>query len=153
MNVTSDARAKRGEVREAKQADQAERDEQAALVAHLQVLGEAAGDDIVAQLVTMFFEKSGPANLEKLRTALQEGDAAKVVGTAHMFYGTSANLGAKRVARLCRELENAAQRGGDERARLEELVELVGELEGAVNAAREGFREALAVLEKTPSAG
>lgn len=117
----------------------AAQDEHAALVAHLRVLGEAAGEEIVVQLVTMFFEKSAPANLEKLQTALAAGDVERVAGTAHTFYGSSANLGAKRVAKLCRELETAAREGGD--ARLDELVE---ELERSVAVAREQFRGAMA---------
>jgi HPt (histidine-containing phosphotransfer) domain-containing protein len=116
------------------------------VVTHLQMLGEAAGEDVVIQLVSMFFQKSAPANVQKLRDALAGRDTEAVAGTAHKLYGSSANLGAKRVASLCREIEALARSGTVDGA-----AELVEALDASVAQAHELFSEALSVLQASPA--
>jgi two-component system sensor histidine kinase/response regulator len=81
------------------------------VVARLERLGAAAGEDLMGQLATLFLADAD-ALISALRLALAEGDAAEVVRAAHTLSGSSANLGATDLARLCASL--AAHRGPGE---------------------------------------
>jgi two-component system, sensor histidine kinase and response regulator len=86
------------------------------VVAHLQRLGNAAGEDLVGQLIVLFL-----ADAEVRRVALREafaaGDAAGVGAAAHTLSGASSNLGASDLAALCAALEIDARGGRLESSR------------------------------------
>jgi two-component system sensor histidine kinase/response regulator len=90
----------------------------ALVVARLERLGAAAGEDLMGQLATLFLADAD-ALISALRRALAEGDAAEVVRSAHTLSGSSANLGATDLARLCADL--ALHRGAGEPVGREEL--------------------------------
>jgi two-component system sensor histidine kinase/response regulator len=88
------------------------------VVARLERLGAAAGEDLMTQLATLFLADAD-ALISVLRRALAEGDAAAVVRSAHTLSGSSANLGATDLARLCAAL--ASHSGADDLVGGEEL--------------------------------
>jgi two-component system, sensor histidine kinase and response regulator len=75
----------------------------ARVVARLERLGAAAGEDLMGQLATLFLADA-EARIEAMRLALADGDAAAVVRSAHTLSGSSANLGATDLSRLCARL-------------------------------------------------
>jgi two-component system, sensor histidine kinase and response regulator len=70
------------------------------VVARLERLGAAAGEDLLGQLAALFLADA-QARVGALRLALAEGDAAAVVRSAHTLTGSSGNLGATELSRLC----------------------------------------------------
>jgi CheY-like chemotaxis protein/HPt (histidine-containing phosphotransfer) domain-containing protein len=80
------------------------------IVGRLQRLGAAAGEDLLAQLTTLFLADAG-VRVAALRLALDHNDAAMVARTAHMLSGASANLGAAALARICATFATAAAAG------------------------------------------
>jgi two-component system, sensor histidine kinase and response regulator len=86
----------------------------ARVVGRLERLGVAAGEDLVGQLATLFLADA-ETRISGLRQALADDDAAAVVRCAHTLRGSSANLGATELARLCATLSThdaAADRMG-----------------------------------------
>jgi two-component system sensor histidine kinase/response regulator len=75
----------------------------ARVVARLERLGAAAGEDLMGQLATLFLADA-EARIEAMRLALADGDAAAMVRSAHTLSGSSANLGATDLSRLCARL-------------------------------------------------
>jgi CheY-like chemotaxis protein len=75
----------------------------ARVVARLERLGAAAGEDLLGQLAALFLADA-QARVGSLRQALAEGDAIAVVRSAHSLTGSSGNLGATELSRLCRIL-------------------------------------------------
>ena len=73
------------------------------VVGRLESLGEAAGEDLVGQLASLFLADAD-TRVAALRQALARDDAAAVVRTAHTLSGASANVGATALARLCATL-------------------------------------------------
>ena len=78
-------------------------------------LGAARGRDLLPRLVALY-ESSSTELREQLRDASRKGDLSGVSRTAHELKSSSGNVGAKRLVRICRELEWAA------RSRKERLV-------------------------------
>ena len=109
------------------------------LLQNLLELGESADEDIVGELVTLFFEQSAPAHLERLAVALAARDVSTIAGAAHSLYGASASLGAKQVATLCQQLE--AQAG---LFNLDTAANLLAQLDVELPRAQEAFSAALA---------
>jgi two-component system sensor histidine kinase/response regulator len=105
------------------------------VVARLERLGAAAGEDLMAQLATLFLADAD-ALISVLRRALAEGDAAAVVRSAHTLSGSSANLGATDLARLCASMAHDA------------AADLVGgeELFASIEAELKRVRSALGLL-------
>lgn len=105
----------------------------AQIVDRLQRLGEAAGEDLMPQLATLFlvYADEGVAALHE---ALDGGDAPSVVRAAHTLHGSSANLGAADLARLCAGLEangaDGALAGGSEQ--LEAIEAELGRVRAAL---------------------
>jgi HPt (histidine-containing phosphotransfer) domain-containing protein len=60
-------------------------------------------------LVELFMTQS-TKQLDRLEGAVATGDATAVTEVAHNLRGSSGNLGAQRMAELCRQVERAAQR-------------------------------------------
>ena len=73
------------------------------VVARLERLGEAAGQDLFGQLTVLFLADAGTL-LVALRDALDRHDPAAVVEAAHTLGGAGANLGATQLARVCAQL-------------------------------------------------
>jgi two-component system sensor histidine kinase/response regulator len=78
------------------------------IVERLERLGEATGEDLMAQLTGLFLADAD-IRVITLRDALATDDAAGVNRAAHTLSGASANLGAAVLARLCAAL---ARHGG-----------------------------------------
>ncbi|MGD9997416.1 MAG: Hpt domain-containing protein [Ilumatobacteraceae bacterium] len=99
-----------------------------ATVQGLHELGEMSPDgaDRIRHLVRTYITDAR-ARTEQLVTAAVERDAAELRSVAHSLVGSSANLGARLVADLGREVEHAA-RSGD----LADVVSLVDRLEAAL---------------------
>jgi CheY-like chemotaxis protein len=74
-----------------------------AIIGRLERLGEAAGDDLMAQLSSLFLADAR-VRLAAMRQALTQDDVATVARSAHMLSGASANLGAVELSRLCATL-------------------------------------------------
>jgi two-component system sensor histidine kinase/response regulator len=75
----------------------------ASVVASLERLGAAVGQDLLGQLSVLFLADA-EARLITLRQALDRDDAAAFVAAAHTLGGASANVGATELAHLCTEL-------------------------------------------------
>lgn len=102
-----------------------------------QVEGEP---DIVVELMELYLEDAS-AKLAAMRGELAEDGGGSVGRLAHSLKGSSANLGARRVAALCEELErmcegDASCRGGVLLDRLESELSRVGRVFEAERRAR-----------------
>jgi CheY-like chemotaxis protein/HPt (histidine-containing phosphotransfer) domain-containing protein len=75
----------------------------ASVVAGLERLGEAAGQDLLGQLAALFLADADE-RVVTLRQAADRGDAAAFAAAAHALGGSSANVGATELANLCNEL-------------------------------------------------
>ena len=74
----------------------------------------ADGDDadaVLLDLIRTFFDGAAQ-HVDELREALRAHDAARIERIAHTLKGSAGTLGAKRVARLCRNLEEFAREEG-----------------------------------------
>ncbi len=69
---------------------------------------EGAGSDLKAKLAELFARDTGK-RLEELRDAVQRADTAAVARLAHAIKGSAANLGARRLAQLCADIETRAE--------------------------------------------
>jgi len=96
--------------------------------------------DLLPRMIRLYDEHTPRLILEG-RAGIDAEDCQRIAVAAHELKSSSANLGAQRLARLCKECEHAARRG-----------ELVVAREAWLQAAEEyqGFRAALARL---PSMG
>jgi len=65
---------------------------------------------ILAKVIGLYLENS-PDMIETLHRSLEQGDIAAISETAHSLKSSSANLGARRLAALCRELEQRGKEG------------------------------------------
>ena len=97
-------------------------------------LRELGGSEMISELKEMFFDDSESA-LTALRNAVEAGGARSVGRVAHALKGSSGNMGAKRMAALCAELEEIGHSGELERAPV--LVERLGAEFGRVRPALE----------------
>lgn len=92
-------------------------------LANLRALGGAGGGNLVARVMRVYLHDA-PGLVAALRDAADREDAAAAQRTAHALKSSSANVGALRLAELCRQVEAAARAG-----RLEPLCQLVSALE------------------------
>ncbi|MEJ7872137.1 MAG: response regulator, partial [Rubrobacteraceae bacterium] len=74
--------------------------------ATLEGLRELGGSELIADLGELFSSDT-PPRLANLRVAVEGGDAGAVERIAHTLRGSSANIGARRMAELCEELQKA----------------------------------------------
>jgi CheY-like chemotaxis protein len=79
-------------------------------LAALARLGEAAGEDLLAEVVGSFLQQ-GKKELAAMREALARGDGAALASAAHSLAGSSGILGAAGLAAGCAGLEELARRG------------------------------------------
>jgi CheY-like chemotaxis protein/HPt (histidine-containing phosphotransfer) domain-containing protein len=83
------------------------------ILEHLEkaVSGFGAGNPrFIPELVKLFL-KGLPDTLAGLEAAVADGDRSRIERSAHALHGAAAQMGAKRLARLCRNLEDAAVGG------------------------------------------
>jgi PAS domain S-box-containing protein len=105
-----------------------------------EILGEQAAPAIT-ELINLFIE-NGETVLEKMRMAIQTGNAQEVFRTAHTLKPGAAHLGVMRLAALCTELEEFGRAGQLKEAE-EKFVALEAEfrrVEAALEAEREKDR-------------
>ena len=76
-------------------------------LASLRELEEDSGQSVVAHLITTYLDDA-TTQIESLRAAVGEGDAAETGRLAHGLKGSSATVGAASVAQACAALERAA---------------------------------------------
>jgi CheY-like chemotaxis protein len=81
-----------------------------AIIDELRLLGAAAEENVLADLITQFVDDTQPL-LVQLGAALEGGDARAVGRIAHSIKGISGQLGGRRVASSCRRLETRATSG------------------------------------------
>jgi histidine phosphotransfer protein HptB len=79
-------------------------------LAALQHLGEATGQETLAEVVDEFLAR-GAADLETMHSAIARGEGEPVANAAHSLSGSSGILGAAALAAACGELEHAAREG------------------------------------------
>ncbi len=93
------------------------------VLAGLRELQEEGDPDIVAELAEVFFEDA-EVRLADLGEALERADAGSIERSTHALKGSSANLGATGMARICAKLQEAGASGD-----LVGAAELLGQLE------------------------
>ena len=74
--------------------------------ATLENLRELGGPELILELGEVFASDT-PPRLENLCVAVEAGDAEAVKRVAHALTGSSANIGARRMAGICGELQKA----------------------------------------------
>ena len=100
------------------------------------------GETILARIIDIYLEES-PLILSEMHEAVTLGDADAMYKAAHKFKSSSANLGADRLAKLCKELETQGRAGSTDGAgRL--LAEISSEYELAQVALTEECLEPVA---------
>jgi HPt (histidine-containing phosphotransfer) domain-containing protein len=90
-------------------------------------LRELGGSEMLSELAQMFFDDAS-SSLAALREAVEGDDARSVERVAHTLKGSSASMGAARMAEICSELQEAGASGDLSRAPalLERLEEEFG---------------------------
>ncbi|MBB5519119.1 hybrid sensor histidine kinase/response regulator [Amphiplicatus metriothermophilus] len=73
---------------------------------------QAASGDLVARAVALF-ETHAPPAFARLARAVRSADRAEIKKAAHALKSMCLNVGAQKLATLCREIEAAAHEGGD----------------------------------------
>jgi HPt (histidine-containing phosphotransfer) domain-containing protein len=96
----------------------------------IRALDEGGAAGLLQQVVQVYLE-SVPPLIAELRRAGAAGDAAAVRDAAHSLKSSSANLGAARLAEMCRAVEHAARAG-----RLGGNLPSADEIEGEFQALR-----------------
>jgi HPt (histidine-containing phosphotransfer) domain-containing protein len=93
-----------------------------ATIEALRELDDAAGMDLVSELVGAFLD-SADANLARVKRAVADADAKSLAQVAHSMKSSAAMLGAGSLADAYRYLEKCAREGrvDDARARLDPL--------------------------------
>jgi two-component system, sensor histidine kinase and response regulator len=104
-------------------------------LAGLRELQQEGEPDFVVELIELFLHDA-PPQLAALRGAVEEDDADSVERIAHTLKGSSGNMGAKKMAEICGELQNAGASGDLARAPrlLERLEEEFGRVRPALEA-------------------
>jgi HPt (histidine-containing phosphotransfer) domain-containing protein len=90
----------------------------ASVLETIRALDRQGTAEILKNVIDIFFRETPPL-LQALHQAASQGDAAALQRTAHSLKSGSDNLGARRLAELCRELEASARSGDLARAPLQ----------------------------------
>jgi CheY-like chemotaxis protein/HPt (histidine-containing phosphotransfer) domain-containing protein len=80
------------------------------VLAGLRGLQQPGAPDLLSQLIELFLGDAAP-RLAGLAQAVAQGDAHALERQAHTLKGSSANIGARRLARLCEDLELLGRSG------------------------------------------
>ncbi len=70
----------------------------------IRALRRGGAPDLLAKVVELYLDTS-PELLRNIQAAVAQGDGARLRGAAHSLKSSSASVGAKRLASLCKELE------------------------------------------------
>jgi two-component system sensor histidine kinase/response regulator len=94
--------------------------------------------DLIVELIDLYLEDT-PHRIAALQESLATTDALSLKRAAHSLKGSSANLGARRVAALCEELEQTASNDSFSKVRalLRELEQEFEHVQQAFAAERE----------------
>jgi CheY-like chemotaxis protein/HPt (histidine-containing phosphotransfer) domain-containing protein len=103
---------------------------------------EVGGDQFAALFVRVFLRELG-GRVAGIRNARDEGDVETLRRLAHTLKSSSATIGARRLAELCRRLEAAVAGDAAMAVLTEELVEEAAAVQGELE--RRGFEPADAV--------
>jgi HPt (histidine-containing phosphotransfer) domain-containing protein len=100
----------------------------------LRQLNQDGEPDLVAEVFTLFLHDA-PQRLAAIEAALKARDAVALQRAAHALKGAAANVGAVRLQRLCRELEEIGRSGSADAAagRLAPLRGAFAELQLAID--------------------
>src|SRR5207253_7239494 len=79
------------------------------VLATLQELERRGQNQLLPHLIRLYLQEV-PAQLAALQEAVAQGDAGRVEELAHGLRGSSAQLGATRMSRLCAALQEAGRR-------------------------------------------
>lgn len=82
----------------------------------LRELGGEEEPDFLETLIRMYLDDS-PERLAEIESAADEGDVEGMERAAHSLKSSSGNLGARRLQKLCLEIEMASRDGDVEAAR------------------------------------
>jgi signal transduction histidine kinase/DNA-binding response OmpR family regulator len=110
--------------------------------AELRTLGDGDEGDLLARVVDTYLESS--SRLERaIRDAVAEADSAAIARAAHTLKSSSGQVGATRLAALCKDLEahGRSGRSGDARALLPEIWKELEAVREALAAERLGARD------------
>lgn len=77
---------------------------QAEPIARLQEMGKALGAEVPRRILELYMEDA-PKRLAEIDRSISAGDAEALRSALHSLKGSSANLGASRLADLCTSLE------------------------------------------------
>ena len=80
------------------------------IIAGLRDLREPNQPDPLGELIDLFL-KDSRGRLQKMETAVAEGDNNGLAAAAHAIKGSASNLGARRLATICANLEKTAKTG------------------------------------------
>jgi CheY-like chemotaxis protein len=94
-----------------------------------------AEGSVLAEVIGIFLDEA-PQHLEALRAALRKQDGSELARAAHAFKSASGNVGAARVAKLCREIEHTGRSG-----KVSDAVTLVQQIEQQVDVVRPLLRD------------
>jgi two-component system, sensor histidine kinase and response regulator len=86
------------------------RDQMVGAIEMIRMLPGNRGMEVLRKVVELYLS-STPTLLQTLREAESGGDAEKLKAAAHSFKSSSANLGALRLADVCKELETLGRAG------------------------------------------
>ncbi|MGB5606506.1 MAG: response regulator, partial [Gammaproteobacteria bacterium] len=112
----------------------------AAALENIRVLN--GGEAILARVIGIYLSEA-PVALRELRAAINQDDAAGLCSIAHKFKSSNANLGAERLADLCKQLEMQG-RGGSTDGAKEILLEAEQEFEQVHAALKAEHKEKVA---------
>lgn len=88
----------------------------------LKELRQVMGEDFQSLIET--FERDSEMRIDAIREAVATADPDAIRRTAHSFKGSASNMGAPRLTRLCRALEELGRNGQSAGG-----VELLGQIE------------------------
>jgi two-component system, sensor histidine kinase and response regulator len=108
----------------------------ARIIDQLTRLGATAGGDFMSQLARLFLADA-ESHLVDLRQGFMDSDVDRVTRTAHTLSGSSANVGAEELARLCASA--ATESGAQEFLGNESLLEAVESELGRVRSALDEY--------------
>ncbi|HLA75762.1 MAG TPA: response regulator, partial [Gammaproteobacteria bacterium] len=96
--------------------------------------------DVVGELIDIYLADT-PLLLQSLHEAIPQGDAQALRRTAHSLKSVSANLGAKRLAALCKELEDMGRSNDllNAAARLPQVMDEYAAVKQALHKVRAGI--------------
>lgn len=97
---------------------------------HADISGEGVDPETISRMLASFLEDAAD-RVARLRSATLLHDASVMAREAHVLHGSSANLGARSVQRICAQLEALAKRGETTAA-----LALVDSLDGELQAIR-----------------